>query len=464
MESRLFSKPTLMDILSDYEKRNASSKKMYKRACEALPAGCSRNSVYYPPFPVYLVSGKGSHVTDIDGNERIDLNYNNTTLILGHNNPAVIAAVEDQLTRSTVLGSPTEAEVRMAEELLRRLSNAERVRFTPSGTEANLQAVRLARAYTGREKIAKFEGCYHGSWDAVDVSVGPPPEKAGPAGSPISVRQNEGLPEGVLQNTVVLPYNDPVAVDKILRKNKDDLAAVIIDPCWRDEEADHEFMRALRDVTQSLGILLIYDEVIAFRVGHRGAQGIYGVKPDITTMGKIIGGGFPVGAYASTSEIMRPQTWPEAKFPDLRGARLAFSGTFNAHPITMAAGFAILEQMQPGEFEILNRTGHELREQLGKVLDEVGVFAQVGGIGSLFNITWIGEKIRNYRDATKENRALGKYLSLALMNRGVFMLGHANISTAVTKGDVSTVVDAVTQSIEELKPIIRERAPALLKF
>jgi glutamate-1-semialdehyde 2,1-aminomutase len=337
------------------------------------------------------------------------------------------------------------------------------VRFTPSGTEANLQAVRLARAYTGKEKIAKFEGCYHGSWDAVDVSVSPSLEKAGPAGSPLSVRQNEGLPDGVLQNTVVLPYNDAAAVEKILRMNKDDLAAVIIDPCWRDEETDHEFVRALRDVTQSLGILLIFDEVIAFRVGHLGAQGLYGVKPDITTMGKIIGGGFPVGAYASTSEIMKPQTWPEAKFPDLRGARLAFSGTFNAHPVTMAAGLAVLEQMQPSEFDALNRTGQAMRENLKKILNEEGVSARVGGVGSLFNIAWTAGNISNYRDSANENRALGRYLSLALMNRGVFMLGHANVSAAVTSKDLTTVAEAVRQSVEELKPIIKERTPGLLK-
>jgi len=452
-----------MDILGDYEKRNAISKKMYDRACKALPAGCSRNSVYYPPFPVYLVSGKGSHVTDVDGNERIDLNYNNTSLILGHNHPAVVSAFQDQLTRSTVLGSPTEAEVKLAEELVRRLSNAERVRFTPSGTEANLQAVRLARSYTGKEKIAKFEGCYHGSWDSVDVSVAPPLDKAGPADSPNSVRQNEGVPDGVLRNTLVLPYNDPASVESILRKNKDDLAAVIIDPCWRDEEADHEFMKALRDFTKSLGILLIYDEVIAFRVSHRGAQGLYGVKPDITTMGKIIGGGFPVGAYASTSEIMKPQTWPEAKFPELRGARLAFSGTFNAHPVTMAAGLAVLKHMQPARFEKLNQTGQSMRSGLRAGLDEAGVGAQVGGVGSLFNVTWTGERIRNYRDAAKENRVLGRYLSLAMMNRGVFLLGHANVSAAVTEKDLKTVLNAMGQSLDELKPIIKDRAPGLLK-
>jgi glutamate-1-semialdehyde 2,1-aminomutase len=452
-----------MSMVSEYVKQNPNSRWAYKRACESLPSGCSRNSVYYPPFPVYLKSGSGTRVWDIDGNERIDFNYNNTTLILGHNHAAVIAAIQDQLTRSTVLGSPTEAEAKLAEELLQRLNQANKIRFTPSGTEANLQAVRLARSYSGKDKIAKCEGSYHGSWDTVDISVSPPLDKAGSKEAPNSVRQNEGLPNGVLDNTIVIPFNDPHSTESILRKYKDELAAVILEPCWRDNPPDPTYLKTLREVTESLGILLIFDEVISFRVSPGGAQKLYGVTPDITTLGKIIGGGFPVGAYASTDEVMKPLIIPEATFPIVKASKLSFSGTFNAHPVTMAAGLATMKQLQPNVYEKMNEAGQLMRDGLGTILDEAGVIAQVGGVGSFFNLAWTKEKIINYRAAATEDRILGRYLSLSLMNKGVFLLGHSNISAVATKEDEDKALEAMRQSVEELKPIINERAPHLLK-
>ncbi len=185
--------------------------------------------LYTPPFPIYMARGEKSRLFDVDGNKRIDFNFNNTTLILGHNHPKVLRAAREQLKRSTVLGAPTEAEVALAEEILSRLG-AERLRFTPSGTEANIQAIRLARSYSGREVIAKCEGAYHGSWDTVDISVAPPLDKAGPADSPHAVPQNEGVPEGVLKNTIIIPFNDAEAAEKIIKKHKDELAAVILEP------------------------------------------------------------------------------------------------------------------------------------------------------------------------------------------------------------------------------------------
>ncbi len=452
-----------MDTVSEYIKKNSGSRWAYKRACESLPSGCSRNSVYYPPFPVYLTSGRGTRVWDVDGNERIDFNYNNSTLVLGHNHQAIVAAVLDQLTRSTVLGSPTEAEVKLAEELLHRLNDADKLRFTPSGTEANLQAVRLARSYTGKDKIAKCEGCYHGSWDAVDVSVGPSLDLVGPREAPNSVRQNEGIPSGVIENTIVLPFNDPVAAETLIRKHKNELAAVIIEPCWRDNPPNPDFLKTLREVTESLEVILIFDEVISFRVSPGGAQRLYGVTPDITTMGKIIGGGFPVGAYASTDEVMKPLITPESTFPSAKTPKLAFSGTFNAHPVTMAAGIATMKQMQPQVYEALNETGQRIRNGLNKNLEEAGVVAQIGGVGSLFNIAWTKEKIIDYRTAASEVKALGRYFSLSLMNKGIFLLLHPNVSAVATKEDLDKLMEATRLSLEELKPIIKEHAPNLLK-
>ncbi len=462
-ELRAISVRSLMNIVDEYLRRNPSSRAAHERALQSLPSGCSRNVLYYPPFPVYLAAGRGSRVWDLDGNERIDFNFNNTTLILGHNHPAVIEAVQTQLDKGTVLGAPTEAEVDLAEELVSRLEGADKVRFTPSGTEANIQAIRLARSYTGRDKVAKCEGAYHGSWDAVDISVSPPLDKAGPREAPRSVRQHEGIPNGVLENTLILPYNDAEAAVDIVKQYGDELAAVVVEPTQRDMSPKPGFLKAIREVTEQYGILLIFDEVISFRLSPGGAQKLYGVTPDITTMGKTIGGGFPVGAYASTAEVMKPLTIPEASFPDLKAARLGFSGTFNAHPVTMAAGLAVMKELRPPVYKQMDDLGQRVREGLRSVLDEAGVAAHVGGVGSFFNITWTPEEVNDYRTAVTGDRALSRYLSLDLMNRGIYLLSHPNISAVTTDEDVAEALNTMRQSIENLKPIIKERSPHLLE-
>jgi len=445
-----------MDVLERFVAQNPTSRRLYEKGCRYLPSGSSRNVLTYPPFPVYMVRGLGSRLWDVDGNERIDFNYNNTTLILGHNHPKVAKAIRDQLENGTVLGAPTEAEVKLAEELTRRLG-AEKLRFTPSGTEANLQAVRLARSTTGKDLVAKCEGAYHGSWDSMDVSVSPPIEKAGPANAPYTLRQHEGIPQGVLDNILILPFNDAEACEALLKRRGEELAAVILEPVQRDTPPKPGFLEAVREVTARYGILLIFDEVISFRLSPGGAQRLYGVKPDITTMGKIIGGGFPVGAYASTDEIMKPLAIPESTFPELKSARLGFSGTFNAHPVTMAAGLAAMKELTPSVYERLDEVGGRMREGLASILEEEGLGFHAGGVGSFFHINWTEEEIVDYRTAAKEDRILGRCFSLDLMNHGLYLWGHPNVSAATNVEDVDEAIEAIRGSVKALKPIIDER-------
>jgi glutamate-1-semialdehyde 2,1-aminomutase len=451
-----------MGILEEYVKQNPGSKAAYERARLVLPSGCTRTVLHWPPFPLCLRAGRGTRLWDVDGNERIDFNFNNTTLILGHNHPRVVEAAEEQLARGTVLGAPTEAEPRLAEELLRRLRGAERVRFTPSGTEANMQAVRAARSHTGRDMVAKCEGAYHGSWDAMDVSVAPPPEEAGPRRAPRSIRQHEGIPDGVLGNTLVIPFNDAEAAENLIDEHGDELAAVIVEPVQRDMPPEPGFLEAVREATERHGIVLIFDEVISFRLGPGGAQGRLGVTPDVTTLGKIIGGGFPVGAYASTEELMEPLAIAEAGVPDYRGPRLGFSGTFNAHPVSMAAGLAVMEEMKPPVYDTMDRLGERMREGTKAILEEAGVDAFVGGIGSFFHVVWTPEEVKDYRTAATGDRVLGRYFSLDLMNRGVYLLGHPNVSAVTTDEDLDFTLAAIRRSVGELRPHIEERAPHLL--
>ena len=440
-----------MDLLETYHNLNPKSRSLYERACKSLPSGITRNVLYTPPFPIYMARGEKSRLYDVDGNERIDFNFNNTTLILGHNHPKVLRAARQQHERGTVLGAPTEAEVALAEEILGRL-DAERLRFTPSGTEANIQAIRLARSYSGRDMIAKCEGAYHGSWDTVDISVAPPLSAAGSAKAPFSVPRNEGVPKGVLDNTIIIPFNDAESAEKIIKKHRNELAAVVLEPVQRDMPPAPGFLEALREMTQRYGILLIFDEVISFRLSPGGAQKYYGVKPDITSMGKIIGGGFPVGAYASSEEVMKPLMIPNLEFPSVGQARLGFSGTFNAHPITMAAGLATLKELKPSVYTRMDKTAEIMRKGMVKLLEARKLPYHVTGVGSFFHIDWTKEKVIDYRSAATEDRKISRVFSTELMNRGVFMWGHPNVSAVTTSDDVRLALEAVERSLDSMFP------------
>jgi glutamate-1-semialdehyde 2,1-aminomutase len=451
-----------MGIIDEYMRQNPGSKKAYEGARRFLPSGNTRTVLYWPPFPLCLRAGRGTRLWDVDGNERIDFNFNNTTLIMGHNHPRVIEATEAQLARGTVLGAPTETEPLLAEEIVRRLKGAERVRFTPSGTEANMQALRTARAYTGKDLVAKCEGAYHGSWDAMDVSVAPPLDQVGPRKAPYSVRQQAGIPEGVLKNTLTLPFNDAEAAVTLIEKHRNELAAVIVEPVQRDLPPEPGYLEVLREVTERHGIVLIFDEVIAFRIGYHGAQGRLGVIPDITTMGKVIGGGFPVGAYASTEDLMEPLAIPFVKFPDYKGPRLGFSGTFNAHPVTMAAGLAVLKELRPPVYEAMDLNGEKMRRGLTRILEEAGVNAFVGGMASFFHVIWTTEKVKDYRSAATGDKTIARFFSIDLMNRGIFLLGHPNVSAATTNEDIVFTLNAINESVETIMDIIKESRPKLL--
>jgi glutamate-1-semialdehyde 2,1-aminomutase len=298
--------------------------------------------------------------------------------------------------------------------------------------------------------IAKCEGAYHGSWDTVDISVAPSLDIAGPPDAPKAVPQNEGVPKGVLSNTVIIPFNDSEAAEKIIQKHKDELAAVVLEPVQRDTPPRPGFLEALREITRRYDILLIFDEVISFRLSPGGAQKYYGVEPDITSMGKIIGGGFPVGAYASSKEVMKPLMIPSSEFPNVKQARLGFSGTFNAHPITMAAGLAALKELKPKVYTQMDKTAESMRKGLIKLLEAKHLPYHVAGVGSFFHIDWTEKDVTNYRTAATEDRQMSRVFSTELMNRGIFMWGHPNVSAVTTANDVKIALEAVEKSLDSM--------------
>ena len=311
-----------------------TEEEIYAQACEVLPGGISRNTVFRKPHPNYAASASGCYITDIYGVSRIDFANNMASLIHGHAHPAIVEAVIDQVKNGTAYTSATLAEVRLARLLCDRVPSFDKIRFVNSGTEAVMAMIKAARAFTGKPKIAKAEGAYHGSYDFVEVSQLSNPVNWGDINSPLNVPLVSGTQQSVLNYVVIFPFNDVERTIAILDQYADEIACIIIDPVPHRVgliRANNEYIAALHNWARKNGSLLVFDEVISFRTNYEGAQENYQVKPDITAMGKIIGGGFPVGAIAGNSEIMKlldPRE-PNLRFP--------LSGTFSANPVSMTA-------------------------------------------------------------------------------------------------------------------------------
>ena len=316
------------------------SAELFERARRYLPGGNTRTTVFTPPHPYYLREGQGCRLTDVEGQTRLDFLNNYTSLLHGHGRPEVVAAAQAQVARGTAFAGPTEFEVGLAELIATRVPAIEQIRFTTSGSEAVMMAVKAARAATGRPKIAKFEGCYHGTYDVAEVSVGPAVDAAGPADEPVGVSESAGLAPGTLENVVVLPFNNPAAVERIVERQAGQLAAVLVDPMPNQAglpEPEPGFLPFLRELTRRHGILMIADEIISFRLGYHGASHRFGIVPDLITLGKIIGCGFPVGAVGGSADVM------SVFDPTTGKPRVPHGGTFNANPGTMAAGLAAMQ-------------------------------------------------------------------------------------------------------------------------
>src|SRR3954469_7610248 len=378
-----------------YPDSNSSSQKMYDRALASLPGGNSRTTVFMKPYPIYAARGEGCRIWDLDGNFYIDCINNFTAAIHGHAHPTLIKTATQQLALGSAFGLPTESEVELAELLVSRLPSVEQVRFANSGTEAVMMALKAARAHTGRPKIAKCEGAYHGSYDYAEVSLDPTPEAWG-RNAPVSVAYAKGTPDNVLADVVTIPFNDTEAAVSLIREHGPELACVLVDPMPNRAglaPADKAYLQALREATREVGALLIFDEVITFRLGLRGAQGIWGIDPDLTTLGKIIGGGFPVGAVGGKREFM-------AVFDPTAGKpALPHGGTFSANPVTMRAGLASMELLDEAAFRRLDLIGEWVRTGINEAFRRSGLPGGTVGLGSLMKIHFADRTIRDYRSA-----------------------------------------------------------------
>jgi len=438
-----------------YPDNYSASARLYDRAVKVMPGGNSRHTVYFPPYPVYAARAEGARVWDADGVERLDLINNYSALIHGHNHPRIVSALVEQAHRLLSAAMPTEQEVELAERVCDRLPAVDQVRFTNSGTEGVMFTIKAARAFTGRTKIAKIEGAYHGSDDTASVSNTPDPKVWGDASAPLSVPGAGGTPR-IAEDVIVLPMNGLEAGRALLQRHADELAAVIVDPLPSHlgyQPATAEFVAMLREETLKAGALLIFDEVYSFRLGFNGAQGALGVNPDLTALGKVIGGGLPVGAIGGRAEIM------EAVF-DPRGGRpkMNHGGTFNANPMTMAAGAAAMTLLDRAAFDRLSGLGDRLRKGLKEAVSIAGVPATVRGATSMTSLFHLEADLPTYRhvveamtshpDARKRAQSFFRYL----LNHGV-MIGAPGLfvlSTALTETDIDRVCQVALEALRSL--------------
>ena len=331
--------------MSTETKTLSKSAQLYQRGCKVMPGGISRNTVLRLPHPIYAVKGEGCYVTDIEGVKRIDFANNMAALIHGHAHPEVVAAVQKQVENGTAFSLATEAEVLCAEHLCSRNSGFEKLRFVNSGTEAVMSCLKAARAYTGRPKIAKVEGAYHGLYDYAEVSQTADPDSWGDINSPTRVPVAHGTPKSALDDVVIIPFNNLKLAVEILDRYADELACILIDPMPHRVgllPAEIGFIQGLYDWSQKNGALFVCDEVITFRSNYGGAQEWFDIHPDLTSLGKMIGGGFPVGAIAGRSDVM------EVMNPLIEKIVFPLSGTFSANPVTMTAGSYLTGAIRSG--------------------------------------------------------------------------------------------------------------------
>lgn len=405
---------------------------VYDHARDVLPGGTFGNT----GAEIIIREGQGSHVWDEDGNEYVDYLIGSGPMIVGHNHPDVTAAAQAQLSKGTTFFANNRFGVDLAQAIVDAVPCAEKVRYVSTGSEADAFAMRLARAYTGRDKILKFEGGYHGFSDYGLMSLAP--KKPGNTMDPVP--DSAGIPKNVADNMVIAPYNDAEAVESLIREHKGEIAAVIMEPLQRIISPQPGFLEKVRELTIVNDIVLIFDEVVTgFRFAYGGAQEYYGVTPDICTLGKAIGGGFALAALAGRDDIM-------AMFDkDRAGDRFVPQiGTLSGNPVAAAAGLATLEVLKrPGTYEKIFGMGETLMAGLKERLDRHGIEAQITGVPPLFDIVFTSGEIRNYRDTLRGDAAKMVKLNALLMERGI-LKGDSKyyVSLTLTDADIQKTLDA----------------------
>ncbi|MCE7741403.1 MAG: aminotransferase class III-fold pyridoxal phosphate-dependent enzyme [Candidatus Heimdallarchaeota archaeon] len=445
-------------IVEKYESMTPTSKKHFEEAQKWLPGGGTRNVAHYYPYPFFAVKGEGCYLYDVDGNKYIDILNSMTVNIHGHAHPEIVKAIQSQAKEGTAHASPMQLQYELAKILCERTPSIELLRFCNSGTEATMFAIRAARRYTGKDKIIKTEGGYHGSHDYVEVNI-TPNLTAGYV--PIATTE-KGVPDTILNDVFIVPYNDLKAAEKIMKKHHKQIAALIIEPVMGSGGgvlATKEYLQGLRKLTTKYDILLIFDEVITYRVSTGGAQKYHNVIPDLTALGKTIGGGLPVGAFGGKREIID-------QFNPTKKDFVTHSGTFSGNALTMAAGKVAMELYDEVEVERLSKLGVRLREGLRAVLKDLKIKGQVGGIQSIAYVYLFEEPAVDGRQTVFNlipTFELSKYLTLALNINGIYAVSRGVtafiLSTPMDEKIIDEIVERYRKAMEMVLPLYRQVEP-----
>lgn len=417
-----------------------TSERLFERAKKLIPGGVNspvRACRSVGANPLFIDSAEGSRIVDADGNSYIDYVGSWGPMILGHRHPAVIEAITAVLAQGTSYGAPTELEVEMAQMVVDAVSSVEMVRMVNSGTEATMSAIRLARAATGRDMIVKFDGCYHGHADSLLVEAGSGVATLAISGSP-------GVPNDFVSHTVSIPYNDSDAVDRIMAERGDQVAAVIVEPVAGNMglvPPKEGYLEALRRVCDRSGSVLIFDEVMTgFRVAYGGAQTLYGVTPDLTCFGKIIGGGLPVGAYGGKLDLMTQMAPQGAVYQ---------AGTLSGNPLAMAAGIASLKELgKPGFYEALANKSAQLSEGLKRAAQNAGVEVTTTSVGSMLGLFMVAGPVNNFEDAKRSDLDLFSAYYRGMLANGVYLAPSQFEALFVSAAHDEKAIEATIQAAE----------------
>jgi len=429
-----------------YEERTPKSRALYDRAEGVMPFGVTSSFQVGDPYPIYLVSGKGSQVTDIDGNTYVDYHNGFGTMVVGHAHPKIVEAIEKAARSGTHFAATTRVGIEVAEEINRRFG-LEKVRFTNSGTEATMDAIRLARAASGRETLLKVEGSYHGHHDAVMYSVVPTMDSGGPEERPWTVPFSRGIPEDTAKTTKVVPFNDTDALEAVLSENPD-IGTMIMEPVMMNigiVMPQEGYLQKVRELCDKHGVILIFDEVkTGITIAPGGATELFGVQPDLVCLAKAIGGGTPVGAFGGRADIM----------DEIKNG-VAALGTFNGNPLSMGAAHATLtEVLTPDAYEHLAKLGSRLAQGAQEVLDEAGIPALTTDLGCKGSITFRDKPLENYRDFQEINDEMFEAFWYWVVNRGIYQTPGKEeqwtISVQHSEEDIDRSIDNLASYCEAI--------------
>jgi len=416
-----------------------SSKILFEEAKKHIPGGVNSPVRAFEPNPFFVKRAKGARIYDVDGREYVDYVMGYGPLLFGHADDRIINRVKEAVENGTLYGAPTEAEVELARRIKRFYPSVEMVRLVNSGTEATMHAIRLARGFTGRKKIIKFEGCFHGSHDSVLV-------KAGSGALTFGVPSSSGVLEETAKHTLVSRYNDIRMTEEIARKNGDDLAAIIVEPVMANSgliPPDIDFLRGLRRIADELGCVLIFDEVVTgFRLSPGGAQEYYGVRADLTTLGKVLGGGFPIAAFGGREEIMRNIS---------PSGRVYQAGTFSGNPVSVAAALAVTEMINDEVYSYLRSYGRRLVSAVRDIIEDRNLRATVNHVESMFQI-FFTDKVGTYEEALSSDLAKFRAYFRKMLEKGVFIppsqFETCFISTAHSDEEMEITVEALDEALK----------------